>query len=155
MGRNLQEKPSNQLYLIKIYNFGIFWMFAGRKMHLAPTWGPQAVCLRPLAQSLLKSSTSVQPVTITDDAHDTMEHILYQRLSFVNTVKPMYNDHLQDTKYMDVVCRWSLFTSSFLKKKFKIGPQNGGQWRQVVVNSGLTVPIKSLVIAISCLVSKP
>ena len=49
-----------------------------------------------------------------------------------NTVKHVYNDHPWDPKFVAVVDRWSLFRGTFMLQKFKMGPQNGGRYRQVV-----------------------
>ena len=48
------------------------------------------------------------------------------------TVKPVYNDHPQDPKFVAVVGKWSLFRGSFMIWKSKMGPQNGGRCRQMV-----------------------
>ena len=48
-------------------------------------------------------------------------------------VKSVYNDHPRDPKFVTVVGRWPLFRSSFMLYKVKMGPQNGGCCRQVVV----------------------
>jgi len=50
--------------------------------------------------------------------------LLYSR------VKPVYKDH---PKFVVVVDRWSLFRGSFMLWKLKLGPQNSGRYRQVVI----------------------
>ncbi len=66
---------------------------------------------------------------------------------FVNTVKPVWNDHPQDPKFVAVVDRWSLFRGWSLLKRPKLELQNGGRCRQVgrysevVVGSGLNVSL--------------
>ncbi len=62
-----------------------------------------------------------------------------QKNIFLITIKPEYNDHLQDPKIVVVVDRWSLFGGKFVLKKFIREPQVSGRYRQVVVSSGLTV----------------
>jgi hypothetical protein len=57
-----------------------------------------------------------------------------------NTVKPEYNNHPRDPKFVAVLDRWSLFRGNFMFQKIENGTPNGGRYRQVVVNSGLTVP---------------
>jgi hypothetical protein len=47
-------------------------------------------------------------------------------------VKPVYNDHFQDPKFVAVVDRWSLIRGSSLSRKLKLGLQKGGRCRQVV-----------------------
>jgi hypothetical protein len=49
-----------------------------------------------------------------------------------NTVKPVYNDHPRDPKFVVVVDRWSLFRGRFMLWSLKLGIQNGGRCRQVV-----------------------
>ncbi len=50
------------------------------------------------------------------------------------TVKPVYNDHPREPKFVAVVDRLSLFRGCFmLLKKIKTGPRNGSRCRQVVV----------------------
>jgi len=49
------------------------------------------------------------------------------------TVKPVYNDHPRDQKFLAVVDRWSLFRASRILWKLKLGPQNIGRCKQVVV----------------------
>jgi len=39
------------------------------------------------------------------------------------TVKPVYNDHPRDPKFVAVVDRWSLFRGSFVLQKLKMRPQ--------------------------------
>ncbi len=48
------------------------------------------------------------------------------------TVKPVYNDHPRDPKFVAVVDRWSLFRGRFMLWSLKLGLQNGGRCRQVV-----------------------
>ncbi len=50
-----------------------------------------------------------------------------------NTLKPVYNDHLWDPKFVAIVDRWSLFRGTFMLQKLKLGLQNRGRCRQVVV----------------------
>ncbi len=53
--------------------------------------------------------------------------------AYLSTVKLVYNDHLWDPKFVAVVDRWSLFRGSFMLWKLKLGPQNCGCCRQVVI----------------------
>ncbi len=55
-----------------------------------------------------------------------------------DTVKPEYNDHLRDPKFVTVVDRWSLFIGSLRLLKWNMGRHNSGRCRQVVDSSGLT-----------------
>ena len=55
------------------------------------------------------------------------------------TVKPVYNDHPRDPEIVVIVERWSLFRGQLCDKNIKPGPQKGGCYLKVVVNSGLTV----------------
>jgi hypothetical protein len=51
------------------------------------------------------------------------------QISFIEyTVKPVYNDHPWDPKIEAFVGRWSLFRGHLPK----LGPQNGGRYRQLV-----------------------
>ncbi len=58
-------------------------------------------------------------------------------LFFSYTVKPLYNNHPWDPICVAVDARWSFFRGGFLLYKLKMGPQNGGPCRPVVVHSGL------------------
>ncbi len=53
--------------------------------------------------------------------------------------KPVYNAHPRDPKIVAVVDMWSLFRGTFMLETRKVGPQNSGHCKQVVVSSGLTV----------------
>ena len=59
------------------------------------------------------------------------------------TVKPLYNDHLRDPKFVAGVDRWLLFRVSFMILKLKTSKmwllQASGRYLEVVVYSGLTV----------------
>jgi hypothetical protein len=59
--------------------------------------------------------------------------IEWKKLVFDCKVKPVYNDHPRDPKFLAVVVRWSLFRGSFMLWKLKLGPQNSGRCREVVV----------------------
>ncbi len=50
-----------------------------------------------------------------------------------NTVKLVYNDHPRDPELVAVVVRWPLFRGNFMLQYLKMGLQNGGRYRQVVV----------------------
>ncbi len=52
---------------------------------------------------------------------------------FRSTVKPVYNGHPRDPKFVAVDDTWSLFGGRFLSLRLKFGLQNGGRCRQVVV----------------------
>jgi len=52
---------------------------------------------------------------------------------FSYTVKLLYNDHPWDPKFVAVADRWLLFRGCFMLWKLKMGPQNCGRCRQVVV----------------------
>jgi hypothetical protein len=45
----------------------------------------------------------------------------------------------RDPKFVAVVEWWSLFTGKYMLYRLKLGLQNGGRFRQVVVHSGLTL----------------
>jgi hypothetical protein len=40
--------------------------------------------------------------------------LIKQSFQISSTVKPVYNDHLQDSKIVVIVDRWSLFRGSFM-----------------------------------------
>jgi len=60
---------------------------------------------------------------------------VYHRFGFNlrDKVKPVYNDHPRDPKFVTVVDRWSLFRGNFMLWNLKLGLKNGGRYRQVVV----------------------
>ncbi len=51
----------------------------------------------------------------------------------MNTAKPLYNDHPRDPKFVIAVDSWLMFRGSLILQKIKLGPQNDGRDRQVVV----------------------
>jgi len=58
-----------------------------------------------------------------------------------STVKPVYNDHPWDPKFVAIVDSWALFRGSFMLQILILGPQNSSRcsrYSEVVVNSGLT-----------------
>ncbi len=67
---------------------------------------------------------------ITDVDVDTVNVMAY-----VRTVKPVYNSHPRDSKFLAVVDTWSFFIGT-------LGLQNCGRCRQVVVYASLTVYAK-------------
>jgi hypothetical protein len=50
----------------------------------------------------------------------------------ISTIKPVYNNHLLDPKFVAVVDRWSLVRGRFTLSRLQLGLQNGGRCRQVV-----------------------
>ena len=55
---------------------------------------------------------------------------------YIYTVKPVYNEHPREPKFVAVFDWWLLFRGSFVLLKVKMGPQNGGRCRQVFVIGG-------------------
>ncbi len=53
-------------------------------------------------------------------------------MRFACTVKPVYNDHPRDHKFVAVVDRWPLFRGRFMLSIPRMGLQNGGRCKIVV-----------------------
>ncbi len=67
------------------------------------------------------------------------EELFTPDVKYQNAVKPVYNDHPWDPKFVAIVDRWSLFRDRFMFSRSKCGLQNRGRCRQVAVNRALTV----------------
>jgi hypothetical protein len=63
------------------------------------------------------------------EVKDLSERLKAQEKS---TVKPVYNDHPRDPKFVVVVDRWLLFRGRFMSYRPKLGLQNSGRCKQVV-----------------------
>ncbi len=61
-----------------------------------------------------------------------------------NTVKPEYNDHPRDLKNCGRCCQVVVVQRFLCTLIVKLGPENSGLCKQVVVNSGLTVMLYSI-----------
>ncbi len=63
------------------------------------------------------------------------------KVNFASKVNLGYNDQPRNPKFVAVVDRWSLFRGRLMFKRPRLGLLNGGRCRQVVVSSGLTLPL--------------
>jgi hypothetical protein len=92
------------------------------------------------------TDSSAAPVT-SDMPKEIEGLFLIFYIVSIYTVKPVYNDHSRDPKFVAVVERWSLFRDWLISWRPKLEFQNGGCCRQVVViwrvvvSSGLTIII--------------